>query len=576
MLSRYWLAILLFLSGTASAWAQDQQPVPGDRVYWHMGKGEERPVPDQVLPTSSDSILFVRQLKQGTLKWFVSRGYFDVQIDSVRYRRDRMVAYGLKGVRYALGRVEIDQPDSLLPAGNIELPGEGTPYTDNRVEGFVNGILEQYEELGYGLARVDISGIMPDPVTKEVTVRFRVRPGRRLRVEGMLFPELERTDPAYLERVTGIPDSAVVTPSLLETARQNLLQTELFRNVGEPEIVVKGDSTLLQFNLRERNPNQFDLLVGYVPEPGGGGSVVGNGRIRVRNLFWDGSDLRLSFERMQRLVTRLEAGFRRDWIFGAPLGLGGSFHFLQQDTSYQVRNIKGEASYTLGGSMQLRGSLRREATAAADEPGLRVDVLDATATFAGLGFRYRRLDNYITPRRGLELNVELETGIKAVTDARADADSVDSRLHQRIVRFSLRPYLPTFKRQVMAFSLHGYFIDSPQFSESDLVRFGGARSLRGYREDQFRASRMLWGDVEYRYLLDPTSYAFIFGALGTYHRPHLVTEPLSVSAATRWLHSYGLGFTYATRLGLLQFTYAISPEDRFTNGKVHFGIVADL
>jgi outer membrane translocation and assembly module TamA len=137
---------------------------------------------------------------------------------------------------------------------------------------------------------------------------------------------------------------------------------------------------------------------------------------------------------------------------------------------------------------------------------------------------------------------------------------------------------------------------SPHYTETDLNRFGGAKSLRGFREEQFQSSHMLWGDLEYRYLLDRFSYAFIFSAAGYYQRPVLVFDERSAPASSfteqdesrelvenasrqkqsEMLYSYGFGFSYATPVGIIRFNYALSQADSFANGKVHVGIQARL
>jgi len=517
-------------------------------------------------------------VKSVILKWYYAKGFLNARVDSVRYTTDGNAnIYIQKGCSFKISRFNILSDDISLVREYEPRLKNGDRYTSRDVDKEIDRLMEYFENLGYPLVTIQLQTFKPVPEKCKVNIGLKVKPGDQKRVSGVIIPNLKRNEPDYIRKVTGIEDSALITPQLIQTARRNLMNTGLFDKVGEPQIVVSNHKNYLKFSrLKERNPNVFDLIVGYVPEQGGGGTVVGNGRLKIRNIFWNGSTTRLEFERLKKLVTRLNVGFERNWVMGVPFGYGLNFRFLQQDTTYQIRNAQAKASYTFNGTTEITGSLRREVSVAGNPAGLTVNVLDAKALFAGLGFRYHVLDDPVVPTRGIDLSISLETGIKNITDARANADSIDNRLTQRQLQFEVKPYIPLFRRQVLALSMHGYFMDSGQYSEGDLVRFGGARSLRGYREDQFQASRMAWGDMEYRYLIDPTTYAFVFGAIGTYHRPRLVTESRAKSAQTGWLRSWGLGFTYSTRLGLLQFSYALSPEDPLSNGKVHFGIIADI
>lgn len=569
---------LIIIFGTPRwSWAQDQ----GDKrenINWYI-EGKKAKVPGELENavsklqlTSDDSV------KSEILKWYYAQGFLNARVDSLRLTtgHDENI-YIHRGCSFTISQFNITSDDSTITREYEPGLENGDRYTTRVVDKEIDRLMEYFENLGYPLVTVQIETFDPVSEKCKVNIGLKVKPGDQKRVTGVIIPDLKRNDPDYIRKVTGIKDSSLITPQLIQTARRNLMNTGLFNEVGEPQIVVSDQKNYLEFDqLKERNPNIFDLIIGYVPEQGGGGTVVGNGRLKIRNIFWNGSTTRLEFKRLKKLVTRLNVGFERHWVMGIPLGYGINFRFLQQDTTYQIRNAQANASYTFNGTTEITGSLRREVSVAGNPAGLTVNVLDAKASFAGLGFRYHVLDAPVVPTRGIDLSISLETGIKNITDARANADSIDNRLMQRQLQFEVMPYIPVFKRQVVAPSIHGYFMDSGQYSESDLVRFGGARSLRGYREDQFMASRMVWGDMEYRYLIDPTTYAFVFGAIGTYHRPRLVTESRAKSAQTGWLHSWGLGFTYATRLGLLQFSYALSPEDPLSNGKVHFGIIADI
>ena len=137
-------------------------------------------------------------------------------------------------------------------------------------------------------------------------------------------------------------------------------------------------------------------------------------------------------------------------------------------------------------------------------------------------------------------------------------------------------YFPIFDKSVIAFSSQGYFVTSNDFTDSDLIRFGGANSFRGYSEEQFRASQLIWGDIEYRFLVNRSSYLFGFGAVGAFNRPKLLTEDDDSFQISDWLISTGFGISYRIKIGRLKFTYAISPNESIGNGKVHVGIVTRL
>lgn len=541
------------------------------------GKKAKTPVDIQV--NRAESLQLTKESHQALLEWFYSQGFLSARVDDLKHGEEKIKVIASKGCQYDVGQLLVNDnvADSIGIAPFQPLLAPGNAYTNKALEQEINAIINHYEQNGFPLVEVQISEFNPQPESCKVDITLFVDAGENMRVSGILFPNLEINDPNYVRTATGVKDSALITPELMEASKRNLNNTGLFEEVKEPNIVIDDRKYLLQYDLEERNPNSFDGLIGLVPEQNGSGNtLVGDIELKIRNVIWPGTTTDINFRRLEDLVTRLRIGYERDWIFDIPFGAGLDFNFLQQDTSYQVRNLTFKGSYNFGGTTKINGSLRRQSSVANDDPDLNVDVLDANAIFAGLGFEFDNTDNRISPTRGLELSLSLETGVKDVSDERAEADSIENRLSQRIFEVRAQPYLSLFNRTVLTTSLNAFVIQSDQLNESDLIRFGGARSLRGFREEQFMASRMFWGDVEYRYRLDPTSYAFVFGALSTFERARLATEPQDKDDVIQWVNSWGFGMTFTTPLGLLQFSYAVSSENTFQNGVVHFGIIADI
>src|SRR5690606_94512 len=124
--------------------------------------------------------------------------------------------------------------------------------------------------------------------------------------------------------------------------------------------------------------------------------------------------------------------------------------------------------------------------------------------------------------RGHALELVAESGKRNRTglpagenpDPRASA-SVD----QERVRFSGRLYRPLFSRGVFAIGIDAASVLRGVSDQSDLLRFGGATTLRGYDEDRFLARTAGRALVELRYLLDRESFAFAFMDAGYVDSP---------------------------------------------------------
>ena len=541
-------------------------------------------------------------------EFYASSGYFSARIDSIVWdkpvRTDRRIhppsrqsgdsryhqnteeeilvgqpflsIFTSPGCRYNIGAIEYDlqNSDKDLLDHYTAYYGPGSVYYPDRLEAEFRSMIRYLENKGYPLARIGIISFEPEPETCTVDIAASVITGPVFYASGVRTNEIRQASPSYIQTASGIRERDLITLDLLQRGRRNLEQTGFFSNVSHGDIFLQNNQAFVHYDVIERRANHFDLMIGYIPGSTADNNIVGRGEMLVRNVAWEGSSLNLMFDRLESLVTRFEAGMDRQWITGLPIGAGIQFRFVQQDSSYQVRNARLRGSYMRTPERTVYVTLNHTSSSAGTGIDSRIYALDGTMQSAGFGFRFDNTDSRFTPRRGMIFDIYAETGYRRITDNRANDFDSKKRMVQQILSARFNSFHSLWPRHIIAFRLIGEAIESPVYTETDMIALGGARSLRGYREEQFRAARVAWADLEYRYLLDPFSHAFLFGAFGGYDRPKM--PGLQNPGSKALLYSGGFGFRYRTPIGLVQFTYAISADDPLLNGKVHFSITAEF
>lgn len=521
-----------------------------------------------------DSVL----LKSEVAEYLTELGYYGFQLDSLTIKDSEAKVWGKSGPKYSVGTICVSssQIDSVWTAKGFM----GETANVQVIKRVGQHVIQYYEDQGYAAASLYILKAEVDDLLKLVHLNIMVNPGPRLVFAGLIDKTNGTLSKRYLERVVDTRPGDPISPDVLRKIENNLSQTEAYKRTYEPSLTVNGDEALVIIDYPERKLNSFDALIGYVPtQQDGNGAIVGNLNLRIRNIGIPGSTTRLRFDRLQPFVTKFWLDYDSDWLFGAPLSAQTNINLIQQDSTYLVRNFGLQTEIRVGMNHFLGLGFNNESAFSGNrtlEEGEFARVLDANRWMFGVSYRYRKLDSPVNPTRGVLFSMNADNGRKQITDAEVNPDSVSTIWNQILFRSSGRLFVPTFQRQTIALGAHLYLMDSPYYMEDDLTRFGGALSLRGFNEDQFFASQMFWADAEYRLLLDQESYGFVFGAFGNYERPRYFTEPEAVRRLNENLFSYGLGFSYQTRAGRLMFTYALSRQDGFSNGKVHVGIVGNL
>ena len=462
----------------------------------------------------------------------------------------------------------------------------GQSYRPDRLAADLDFLLRQYERAGHVLAAARPRlALNPDPERPSVRLQIDVDEGDVLRLDSLALSGARsgkvRTSARFLARSTGLAVGRPLVPYDPAALMRDLEETGLFESVGAPVLAVsEQDGAVLTIPVDERPPGLFDVVLGLQPEPGGGSTLVGTGRLVLENLFGGGRRLDLRLVRNPGLVAEVEAAASDPYLAGLPLRATATFRGYSQDSTFGQQRYGVEAGFRLAPGLELIGAASVESTS----PGpagrrLGADGLPivpaSSATFAGFGVRFHRLDSRANPRRGLAGHVLLETGRKTRRLLGAP-DSVrraepGARPQQRLTA-AARLYVPTLRRQVFVTGGDLAVLLAERYDRAELFRYGGARSLRGYDEERFLGSAVGRLVAEYRYQLDRTSFAFLFTDIGTVSRPRLEGAP-----SERGVYpGYGFGLQYRTPLGLVTLSYALNPDDGPLAGKVHAGLAVGL
>ncbi|MEX0720695.1 MAG: BamA/TamA family outer membrane protein [Balneolaceae bacterium] len=548
------LSLLLLMAFFIPAFAQSE----GQELQI-LEDGEEVQLPDSLQSKiDTDSTI----IQQTLLQWYAARGFLNAEINSLSSTRADIE----RGCQFKLEELFVRDSGEM---DSVFIIGNRGDYSQAKLEREIRALILDLEEQGYPFAKSRIAEFNPDFTNCSVSVSLEIETGNNITSQNIYFTGAASNSQEYLRRVSRFRESALVTPDYLRGLKSNLSSSELFSYVEDARIFMRDGEPVIVFDVEERALNQFDGLLGYVPDAEGEGQVIGNVELSLWNVLTQGNGFNFRYQRLKPEVSKLNLEVSQDWIGNFPVGVSAGFQLHQNDTTYQSRDFDLNGYYLMSSGFRLTGGVGFQATTSGTNVPQVVEP-DGRKQIGRLGFEYSNLDSYDVPTAGNSIMVNFSVANKNLED-----DSLASFI-QNTLQFQVRNYLSIFQKSVIATSFNGFFLDADRVTINDLFQFGGANSFRGYAEEQFRAGTMLWGDLEYRFLLNRYSYLFAFGAAGGYERPRLLTESDNTFQAIDYLFSTGFGLSYRTQIGRLTFTYAVSPEESIGNGKIHFGIRTSL
>lgn len=520
----------------------------------------------------TDSAFFARQAEQ-VLSLYREEGFLfaEVEINPTgdAYRPDVHIT------------IRENKPvfvDSVVLAGAASIPVDllrreltilGRPLRQTVIEEDIQRMLRVYEGMGYPTTGISVADLVihgSEEGRYGCTVVLEINEGIRATLEGVRIEGNSFTKDHVILREIPYRNGEVFTDEFAALVRRSLERTQLFASVATPEFVLSQDQKgFLLVKVQEGSPNRFDGMIGYSPPVKGTvGVVTGLVHVHFGNLFGTGRRLTARWMKESALTQELSLWYLEPWLASLPLDLEGGFGQRKQDSSYIRRSYSGRVVLRLTTEVGIGLTLEHMNVVPAErETG---GLPGSTSLSVGATIRYDTRDNAVTPTSGVLYGTSAEFGRKRIG---GDAPEGTNR-----VAFDVEAYGALSRVQVVAVALHGRDFSASRVEDADLFRLGGTTTLRGYRENQFRGSRIAWSSFEYRLLAEKRSYFFGFVDLGYIRTPDIAVSGLSGSEITRW--GFGAGARLDTGLGLITVGLAFGEGDTFRTAKLHFRLVNEF
>ncbi len=519
------------------------------------------------------------------LERFKNRGYYFAKVDSIAffYKADSTSMDVL---------VQISEGDRLkvedlviegLTNDNQNLREElrtraGKDFRYQTLEEDIEAVIKYCEDRGYPYCKVTVANPQVEKSDSEsesnIAIKLRVEPGTLVTIGAIEIQGNEQTKDYVVTREMGIKVGEIYTQRRIDKIVSRLLKLGYFKWVNPPRLERRLDGAdQLIIELAEGSQNRFDGVLGYNPPvQNSKGFVTGLIDVSFRNLLGTGRQIEARWERRSAKTQQLKFRYVEPWLAGLPLNAGVSFEQLIQDTIYVHRELGLDLRYRFNEHLSFFTQVSRR-DVSPDSLGRVIFGLPPSHSInLTAGLTVNTLDYLLNPQKGVYYQTSFEWGRKNISDVALPINS----FNQKRLAVDFETYISPWRWQVLAAALHGRQITSGEevISITDQYRLGGARTLRGYREEQFRGSRVAWANLEYRYLLNRNSRFFIFFDAGYFFRDEKLGDAkLKIEDGKI---GYGLGLRLDTRLGLFGIDYGLGEGDGLSNGKVHISLTNEF
>ena len=367
----------------------------------------------------------------------------------------------------------------------------------------------------------------------------------------LIFEGISSTDTSTAMIASGFRKGREYDEKMLVSVRNRLEASGLFKEVLPGRVIRRNRGEVaLVFPVEElKRRNLFRGAFGFSRKENDEYEVNGNVELQLNNIAGTGRAAEFNWINDGRSYSRTEISYLEPFLLSRNLSLETSLRQIVQDSLYNMSS----GSLRFGAPFGPAG-FRLSLSASADRIVIENEV-DLSRSFRqryGLGLE-KKSGSY------LRFESSLEGGLKKNYYKSRDDESI----WQLLYNIEASSEIPTFRGQSVYLRLvsEGIF-SGGEIHPAELFPVGGARSIRGYRENQFRTERTSYLNLEYR--LGRTSRVFLFNDTGILYRED-----------TGWELKNGAGFGLrsVSAVGIIELSFGVAERFSLDAARIHVSLV---
>ncbi|MEI7802307.1 MAG: hypothetical protein WCI97_06675, partial [Bacteroidota bacterium] len=458
-------------------------------------------------------------------------------------------------------------------------------------------LLTYCENNGFPFAKVWLDSI----VWKEnlLSASLMIDKGKLITIDSIKVDGDVKIANAYLYGYLGIKPGDLYNESLIREINKQVEEIPFVQQESAAKIIFNDDKASIILQLKNRNASKFDLVIGVLPNNRVSGKVIvtGQGSLDMWNVLGRGERLTLSLDKLQPRSTEFKSALQYPYLLQQPFGINLGFEINKNDTFYIDVKKEIGLQYLFSGRNYIKGFVRNTSSSLLSVDTFEIkqshklpSQIDLSVTYYGLEAAYEKLDFRLSPRKGWYLFASAAVGnrkvirnpsITQLTDLN-EPDFNFSSLYDSLPKKSLRyellakadKYTSISRTQVLKLSFQTKSLIAPDIFQNELYRIGGNRLLRGFDEQSVYASWYNVFTAEYRYLIQRTSYLFLFADFA------YIEHQLPNNFYTDFPKGVGAGLTFQTKAGIFGVSYAVGSERgnplQLRSAKIHFGYINEF
>ena len=409
----------------------------------------------------------------------------------------------------------------------------------NQIEGFLTKSSENIANKGYPFNKVQLIDIKSyDQVNLYATINIKLNQKRK--TDKIKIKGYENFPKAFLKHYLKYSTKDDFNLEAIKKKGEEIQKLGFVRQVKDPEVLFKKDSTITYLYLEKIKNNSFDGFIGFATnEESRKLDINGYMDIRLNNTLNYGEQININYKSTNDSDRFLKTNIIAPYIFNTPIGLELNLELTKKDSTYTKDKQSVGISYLINNKHNVSFHISTINSSSSLETANDL-VKDYKSNFKKIKYDFKKVNfnNNLIP-------IKLLTSLEFSSGKRKDNSGTNN---QNIYLTRAFNNFNVTKNSIIYINVESFWLNSDNYYLNEMLLFGGINSIRGFEENSIPTNKMFLINSEFRFKLNNDIY--INSILDSAYYENTIENN------SNNIYGVGFGLNINTNSGVFRINYA--------------------
>ena len=367
-----------------------------------------------------------------------------------------------------------------------------------------------------------------------------VKLNKKRKTDKIIIKGYENFPKAFLKNYLKYSTKDDFNLELIKKKGEEIKKLGFVRQIKDPEVLFKKDSTITYLYLEKLKNSSFDGFIGFATnEESRKLDINGYMDIRLNNSLNYGEQINLNYKTTNDSDRFLKTNIITPYIFKTPFGLELNLDLTKKDSTY----TKDEQSIGISFLIKNKHNISFHISSLNSTSSLEIAndlIKDYKSNFKKIKYDFKKVNS-----NDRLIPIKLLTSVEISSGKRKDNSGTKN---QNMYLAKVFNNFNISKNSSIYIKLESFLLKSSNYYLNEMLLFGGINSIRGFEENSISTNKMFLINSEFRFRLNKNIYINTILDSAYYEN--------TLANNSNNIYGVGFGLNINTNSGIFRINYA--------------------